>query len=98
MPSPPPAPGTGISSAASARRKLCALFGLVRGQLPPGGEHGAAEGAGVARLPRQVVHLHVLDEVALVADGLEAELTLVAGARRELIAVHLDKDVRLPKL
>ncbi len=68
----------------------------MRGQLAARGKEAAAERAGIARLPRQVVDLHVLDEVALVADGLVAEIALVAAAR-QLAAVAADKEICLPK-
>ena len=45
-----------------------ALLAPVLGQAPPRDELLATGGAGVARLLGQVLHLHVLDQVALVPD------------------------------
>jgi len=41
-----------------------------------------------------VINLHVLDEVALVADRLKAEFALVAAAARQRAAVCRDKLIR----
>jgi hypothetical protein len=68
----------------------------VCGQLAPSGEEAAAGGAGVARLPGHVVHLHVLDQVTPVAERLEAKLALVTAAG-QLTAVGQNEAVRLPK-
>ena len=45
-----------------------ALLAPVLGQASPRDELLATGGAGVARLLGQVLHLHVLDQVALVPD------------------------------
>lgn len=49
-------------------RPAMALLAPVLGQAPPRDELLATGGAGVARLLGQVLHLHVLDQVALVPD------------------------------
>ncbi len=75
-----------------------ALFGLVRGELAARSKEAAAQRTRVARLTRQVVHLHVLDEVALAAHRLGAEAALVAGSASQLGAVRLDKLIRRLKV
>ena len=75
-----------------------AFLGLVGGEPAPGDEEAAAERTGIARLPRQVVHLHVLDEVAFVAHRFETEAALIAAAASQRTAVGSDELIRVPKV
>lgn len=73
-----------------------ALLAPVLGQAPPRDELLATGGAGVARLLGQVLHLHVLDQVALVAHGLLAdEADVLAGGQQ--VALERNEGVRLSR-